>query len=183
MYTPGGKKGTKKQQRGKKNSVWKKRKSNVPKKRRDELPWKKFTGTEGNSGSSIPFVEVPGPSRQALQASTVMDQFNLFLLLLLVQTWVDETNRYAAELRRRKPSNMKWVNVSLEELLAYIGMVIAMGLVNLPSVFDYFTTEPMLSHPWFPSILSRDRFRKISRYFHISNDANFPEDKLGKVGQ
>ena len=180
MYTPGGK-GDKETTKRKKNRVRKKRKSNVPQKRKDELPWKKFTGTEGNSGSSIPFVEVPGPSRQALQASTVMDQFNLFLPLSLVQTWVDETNRYAAELRRRKPSNMKWVNVSLEELLAYIGMVIAMGLVNLPSVFDYFTTEPMLSHPWFPSILSRDRFRMISRYFHISNDANFPEDKLGKV--
>ena len=89
--------------------------------------------------------KVPGPSRQAIQASTDMDQFNLFLPLLLVQTWVDETNRYATELRKRKLSNMKWVNVSLEEHLAYIGMLIAMGLVNLPSELDYFITESMLS--------------------------------------
>lgn len=76
---------------------------------------------------------------------------------------------------------MKWVQVTVEELLAYIGMVIAMGLVNLPSVLDYFATEPILSHPWFPSILSRDRFLLISRYFHISDDINFPGDKLAKV--
>ena len=76
---------------------------------------------------------------------------------------------------------MKWTNVCVEELLAYIGMVIAMGLVNLPSVLDYFSTEPMLSYPWFPSILSRDRFILIARYFHVSNDAHFPGDKLSKV--
>ena len=125
--------------------------------------------------------KVPGPSRQAIQASTDMDQFNLFLPLLLAQTWVDETNIYAAELRKRKLSNMKWVNVSLEEHLAYIGMLIAMGLVNLPSGLDYFTTESMLSHSWFQSILSMDRFLMIAIYFYILNDANLPEDRLGKV--
>ena len=172
-----------KSKRGKsKKGKMKKTKTSVPKKKKsDELPWKKFNGIEGNTGSSIPFLEVPGPSRQALQATTIMDILNLFIPLALVQSWVDETNRHATEMRNRKPSSMKWVNVSVEELLAYIGMVIAMGLVNLPSALDYFSTEPILSHPWFPSILSRDRFLLISRYFHISNDAQFPGDKLGKL--
>ena len=76
---------------------------------------------------------------------------------------------------------MKWVNVSLEEHLAYIGMLIAMGLVNLPSELDYFITESMLSHSWFQSILSMDRFLMIAGYFYILNDANLPEDRLGKV--
>jgi hypothetical protein len=154
----------------------------VPKKgKKDQLPWKQFTGIEDNTGSSIPFVEVPGPSRRAHQATTILDIFKLFIPITLVQSWVDETNRYAAVLRTRKPSSMKWVDVSLEELFAYIGMVIAMGLVNLPSVLDYFATEPILSHPWFPSILSRDRFVLISRYFHVSDDTQFPGDKLGKL--
>ena len=142
---------------------------------------KKIRGIEDNTGSCIPFVEIRGLSRQALQLSTIMDVFNLFILLTLVQTWVDETNRYAAEIRNRKPSNMKWINVSLKELLAYIEMVIAMGLVNLTSMLDYFATEPILSHPWFPSILRRDRFLLNSRYFHTPDDAQIPGDKLGKV--
>ena len=129
----------------------------------------------------LPFVETPGPSRQALQATTVMDMLNLFIPLALVQTWVDETNQYATEMRTRKPSRMKWVNVCVEELPAYIGMVIAMGLVNLPSALDYFSTEPILSHPWFPSILSWDRFLLISQYFHTANDVQYPGDKLSKL--
>ncbi|CAB4002214.1 Hypothetical predicted protein [Paramuricea clavata] len=149
--------------------------------KKDQLPWKQFTGIEDNTGSSVPFVEVPGPSRRALQALTILDILQLLIPITLVQSWVDETNRYAAVLRTRKPSNMKWVDVSVEELFAYIGMVIAMGLANLPSVLDYFATEPILSHPWFPLILSQDRFVLISRYFHVSDDTQFPGDKLGKL--
>ena len=60
-------------------------------------------------------------------------------------------------------------------------MVIAMGLISLPSVSDYFTVEPILSHPCFPSIMSRNRFQQINRYFHISNLILYPNDKLAKV--
>jgi hypothetical protein len=69
----------------------------------------------------------------------------------------------------------------VEELFAYIGMVIAMGLVYLPSVLDCFVTEPILSHLLFPSILSKDRFLLISKYSHVSDDTQFPGDKLGKL--
>ena len=60
-------------------------------------------------------------------------------------------------------------------------MVIAMGLVYLPSVLDCFVTEPILSHLLFPSILSKDRFLLISKYSHVSDDTQFPGDKLGKL--
>ena len=160
----------------------KKLKTSAPiKKNSGELPWKKFTGIEGNTGSSVPYVETPGPSRQALQATTIMEILNLFIPLALIQTWVEEMNRYAGEMKNRKPSGMKWVNVCVEELMACIGMVIAMGLVKLPSVLDYFATEPILSHPWFPSLLSSDWFLLISRYFNISNDSQFLGDKLCKI--
>ena len=56
------------------------------KKNSGELPWKKFTGIEGNTGSSVPYVETPGLSRQDLQVTTIMDLLNLFIPLALVQT-------------------------------------------------------------------------------------------------
>ena len=56
-----------------------------------------------------------------------------------------------------------------------------MGLVNLPSVADFFSTEPILSHPWFPSVMSRDRFQQISQYFHVANETLYPKNKLAKV--
>lgn len=76
---------------------------------------------------------------------------------------------------------MTWTDVTKEEMQAFLGMNIAMGLVNLPSVADFFSTEPILSHPWFPSIISRDRFQQIERYLHVSNEALYPNDKLSKI--
>ena len=62
----------------------------------------------------------------------------------------------------------------------YVGMLIAIGLVNLQAMSDFFSMEPTLSHPWFPSILSRDRFQQINRYFHVS-ETLYPNDKLAKL--
>ena len=71
--------------------------------------------------------------------------------------------------------------MTFEEILAYLGIVIALGLVNLPSVADFFSTEQILLHPWFPSVISRDRFQQISRYFTVANETLYPNDKLAKA--
>ncbi len=54
-----------------------------------------------------------------------------------------------------------------EELLAFIGMNVAMGILRLPQIRDYWATNEILSTPWFPSIMSRDRFFQILRYLHL----------------
>ena len=147
-----------------------------------DIQWEQFNGpNERSPGENIPFNEVPGPSRVAMLAESLGDFFKLFIPDTLVQSWVTETNRYATQSRIVKPSTMKWSDVTFEEILAYLGMLIAMGLVNLPSISDFFSTEPILAHPWFPSILSRDRFQQINRYFHVSNETLYPNDKLAKL--
>jgi len=40
----------------------------------------------------------------------------------------------------------------MEEQLAFIGMNMAMGLLRLPQINDYWYKIPILSTPWFPSI-------------------------------
>ena len=82
-------------------------------------------------------------------------------------------------MRRNTPS--KWDDVCIEELLAYIGIAITMGLVNLPLVHDYVATDPILCHPWFPSIMSRRHFCQISQYFHVSNEDQNSDYKLAKI--
>ena len=110
-----------------------------------------------------------------------MEAFFLFNPAAIWNSWTVETNRYAAKTLAEKPSTMTWTPVIMEEIMAYVGMLIAMGVVSLPCIDDFFATEPILSHPWFPSILSRDRFSQINRYFHACNDLLYPGDKLGKV--
>lgn len=122
---------------------------------RNALPhiqWEQFHGlVEWNPGENIPLNKLPGPSRVAMMAESLSDHVTLFIPDTLGQSWVTESNRYARQSRIAEPSTMKWSDVTFEEILACLGVVIAMGLVNLSSISDFFSTKPILSHPWFPS--------------------------------
>lgn len=54
-----------------------------------------------------------------------------------------------------------------EELMAFLGINVAMGILHLPQVKDYWSTDKILSTPWFPSIMSRDRFLTILKFLHL----------------
>ena len=77
--------------------------------------------------------------------------------------------------------------MSKEELMAFVGLVIAMGIVSLPSLTDYWSIEPMHCHSWFRLVMPHDRFIQILRYIHVVHnntalsrtDPQF--DKLWKI--
>ena len=58
-------------------------------------------------------------------------------------------------------------DVSKEEVLTFIGINVATGIIRLQRVRDYWCTSPIFSLPWFPAIMSRVRFFKISSYLHL----------------
>ncbi len=66
-------------------------------------------------------------------------------------------------------------------------MNVAMGIVSLPELKNYWSTEPLLSHPWFRTVMPRDRFMEILCYFHIVDNSIAPShsdpdyDKLWKI--
>ena len=91
-----------------------------------ELKWSPFDGTETSPGDRIPYNEVPGPSRQAMNTEGVSDHFRLFIPDATIHNWVTETNRYASVCEQKKTSKTKWLEVCFEEILAFLGMVIAM---------------------------------------------------------
>ena len=41
-----------------------------------------------------------------------------------------------------------------KDILVYIGLNIAMGIVDLPDITDCWTKEPMLQSPWFSLVMS-----------------------------
>lgn len=79
------------------------------------------------------------------------------------------------------------VPILKEELLAFIGISIAMGVVSLPLIEDYWSTNPILTHPWFRTILLCNRFREILQYIHVADNSNALDqsdhgyDKVWKV--
>ena len=68
----------------------------------------------------------------------------------------------------------------IEELLAFIRINIAMGLLKLPQLRDYWSTNKVLATPWFPCIMARERFFCILRYLRLVDSSL--QKKRGEVG-
>ena len=81
----------------------------------------------------------------------------------------------------------KWTQINIEEIMAYIGFMILMGLVPLPSIYDYWQSNKIFHYSPVADKISRDRFLDIHRYFHFVDNSSLPMqgspgyDRLGKV--
>lgn len=142
--------------------------------------WKsKFTGREV---PSLDFSEVSGPARLVSCCKSALDYFMLFFCASIWDLLVVQTNIYHGQSVSAKPSSMPWTDVDVAEMQAFLGLVIAMGVVKLPQMEDYWSTNPILHHPWFRSVMSRDRFKQILRYLHCcDNTCSSRDDKLYKT--
>lgn len=63
--------------------------------------------------------------------------------------------------------------------MGFIGLSIAMGMLRLPRVKDYWSTHDILATPWFRSVMSRDQYLEILRYLH---SVDFNEQKMKGKG-
>ena len=101
---------------------------------------------------------------------------------------MNETNRYYAQQGKTyKHGFTKWKPVTYNEVKAFIGILMAMGLTKLPEMRDYWRKGSVSHVPWFSSILTRGRFEAILNYLHLCNNEKHPppEDekyKLYKLG-
>ena len=86
-----------------------------------------------------------------------------------------QTNKYARGTigeRDRLPQNSRFRSwpqdgVTPGEMKAFLAMIIAMGLVNQENIQDYWSTDEVLSTPFFPQIMSRDKFMNILSFFSL----------------
>jgi len=76
----------------------------------------------------------------------------LFFTTVLWNLLVFQTNLYYSQSVAVKPSLIEWV-VTVDEMMAFIDIVIAMGVVRLSEIDDYWATDPILQHPWFASVM------------------------------
>ena len=116
-----------------------------------------------------------------------LDCFLLFLSSEVYDEILTQSNLYADQQRNSKHDTSPWNPITKEKLVAFIIVIITTGVVQLPSADDYWSTDPILTYPWFRSVFIRFRFRQIFRYLHVEDnlkalqrsDPNF--DKLWKV--
>ena len=112
--------------------------------------------------------------------------FELFFSDDLMQLMVLESNRYAEEVMGSEKFQ-KWTKISVEEMKAFLGFSILMGICQLPSIKDYWKKNEYLHYSPIADRIPRDRFLEISRYVHFTDNATLQprgssgHDRLGKV--
>ncbi|PIK49345.1 putative piggyBac transposable element-derived protein 4-like [Apostichopus japonicus] len=78
-------------------------------------------------------------------------------------------------------SKEHWSPVTREEIMAFIGVAIAMSIVYKGELREYWSTEALLETPWFPSVMSGHRFCMIQRYLHVADNTKADLTADGKL--
>lgn len=108
-----------------------------------------------------------------------IDFFQLFFTDQLVTNIVEQTNRYAKEKIKEKNLSKRsiwnnWVDVTVEEMLAFIGVILNMGIIITRNLKDYWSQQHNSRIPFFSEIFRRERFQQIFWMLHlhvnVSND-------------
>ncbi|KAK3751830.1 hypothetical protein RRG08_003896 [Elysia crispata] len=83
-----------------------------------------------------------GSSQVEMESTTPLDYFKLMVSEDMVASMVAETNRYASQTLRNKelsPNSRfrKWVDVTIQEMYAFMGLILSMGLIVIDYLEDY----------------------------------------------
>ena len=82
---------------------------------------------------------------------------------------------------------LKWKEITAEELKAWIGMHILMGVHQLPELKNYWSTDPILNVQSAARVMTAERLKKITETLHVNDNCTNPprgqpgHDKLHKV--
>ena len=85
------------------------------------------------------FVQPVGPA--IILPATVVGVFRLFFTSALVGTIVHETNAYARQVLGDAASG-KWEDVDANDIWAFLGFALLMGINRLPQLHLYWNTNP-----------------------------------------
>ncbi|XP_068754290.1 piggyBac transposable element-derived protein 4-like [Montipora capricornis] len=121
----------------------------------------------------LEFSEEPGINISTRNLKSCLDYFELFFTQEVWQLLVSQTNLYAEQKREPAKSSV-WYPVTESEMKAWISLYLNMGLVTKPNLNSYWSTDPVLSSPFFPSLMSRTRFFQILRYLHFADNTRAP---------
>ena len=119
----------------------------------------------------------PGPAIPV--SCNPLELFPAFFDDTLIGLIVTETNRYAKLCLESQGKQASWCSTE-EEILAYLGFHILMGLNHKPEIRDYWSRDEFLHYAPIASRISRDRFEEISHYLHFVSNDTLP--KRGKPG-
>ena len=129
-----------------------------------------------------PFVEEVGPTVEIPQ--TPANVFQLYFTEELCSYIVQQTNLYAEQVMGSGFAT--WDKVTEDELRAYFGFQVYIGIVKEPATEDYWRRDELHFGP-IADRIPRKRFRDIHRFLHFADNTTLVPrgqpgyDRLGKV--
>ncbi|CAG5024488.1 unnamed protein product [Parnassius apollo] len=118
---------------------------------------------------------------------TPADFYSLFVTDEIIEQMVINTNNYAQDLISNL-SNLKpksrlraWTPTTPEEMKKFLGVLLAMGLVRIPRLNDYWSKRNIYNNKYISSVMTRDRFLLILKFWHFSQESPNDTDKLKKI--
>lgn len=138
----------------------------------------------GNNQKQFTFSSNPGLKITIPTDFTAWNCLNLFLTNEIIDLIVVETNRNAEQFLSKnqltKSSRfVKWVPTEAKEIKKFFGLLIWMGLVQMPTLEDYWSQNIRYKTNVAQKTMSRNRFQSILRFLHFSDDEKAPNnDKI-----
>ena len=71
-----------------------------------------------------------------------------------------------------------WSDMTVEEMKAFLGMLMLMGISRLPRLEMYLSTKHLLINPGLADVFSKVRFKQIFRFIRLTDS-----DQQVDVGQ
>ncbi|KAL7872557.1 hypothetical protein SRHO_G00075400 [Serrasalmus rhombeus] len=122
----------------------------------------------------------PGPQLLPNPIYSPLQLFQLFFSSSVVQTLVDNTNKFG-EVSAAAGKKIKWAEVSVGEFYAFIGIIVYMGLVKVKSIKDLWSKNQLYQFAFPSRVMSSKRFAAISSNLHMS-DPQEDEENMKKKG-
>nr|XP_006813059.1 PREDICTED: uncharacterized protein DDB_G0290685-like [Saccoglossus kowalevskii] len=119
--------------------------------------------------------EHPGPNVNKADIPTPISAFEKIFPKSLVTKLRRETNAYAKYIKRNKGADKYWAKIKDDdEMAAFLGIMIIMGVDPKGELNDYWSTNTALRNEKISGVMSRNRFQKILQYFHVNDARNDP---------
>ena len=117
------------------------------------------------------FREEVGPTVPLTPTTSVLALFQMFFTTTLMGVIVEQTNIYA---RHILGESRPWREVTVEELWAFFGFCILMGINHLPAIHHYWSSDPQLHYEPVAGRITRDRFLSIWWFLHFTDNGHHP---------
>ena len=111
---------------------------------------------------ALPFTEEPGPIHQLREDASPLEFFHLLWEPSFFQLLADQTNLYARQKQATRP-NPRWYPISSEEMKAFVGVNIIMGIDQKPEISSYWSTDEYLGNKGGEEGLSQGTLRRTEQ--------------------